>query len=273
MRIYINERILEDSFLSYIKNRLKLKNLVFISHGAEGITFAINDYRIIKFTRTYPQDYEPFLNEKFDHLMNVYNIGEIDVPKKFITTLSTNNDTKKYVKLKSTVDDKFLYFIQSLKDNKIYYVIAERLYDNQWIKDTYINEIINAINGYIYIYEVNITSYYDMYQFFLENKGIEEMKEYVKSLSFYKRDTFDRLVNFKDTLSYRGKYYIYQILKAFEDISNVSDITHFDLHLGNILFNKKNEVKLIDYDNNFVDEKNINNISSIKNSMKNRVKI
>ena len=58
MRIYINERIEEETFLDYIKNKFNFSQLIPLGYGAEGITYQINSKKILKLTRTYPKKYE-----------------------------------------------------------------------------------------------------------------------------------------------------------------------------------------------------------------------
>jgi hypothetical protein len=256
MKIYINERIQEDNFLEYIKNKLNLKKLEFLGTGAEGITFAINLYKVIKFTRTYPQDYEPFLNKNFNHLMNVYNVGEIDISKKFIHNSTRNT---KYIKF-SNKENIYNYDVNVI-NNKIYYVIAERLYDN-----IDINDVINAVVFLHYVMDTSIIDYSLIKDYFLKNKKINVDSDNQIVLQFYQR-----LVELKNNFTDKDIFYLKQLIKALEELFN-NNIDGFDLRINNVLFTKDGDLKLIDYDNVDYDD-NLSNIRNKTAPMKNRIKI
>jgi hypothetical protein len=262
MKIYISERIQEDSFLDYIKNKLNLKNLEFLGYGAEGVTFAIDPYKVIKLTRTYPKDYEPFLNKKFNHLMNVYNIGEIDVPLKFIE----KNKTQKIINF--NVDNISSHSIESLKDNKIYYFIAERLYDSEYVNyDSHV--MVKTVRRFLFINRINISYYDKIYDFFFNDA---ELLVDIKDEPSYIKDMYETMIKNIDNMTNEDMIYIKQLIEGFKELVN-NNIYNFDLHPGNVLFNKDGVLKLIDYDYNIVIDKNLDNIYNKKYPMKNRVKI
>ena len=224
MRIYINERIDENNFTEYIKNKLNLKNMEFLGYGFEGVVYAIDKYRVIKFTPNYPSGMQNLLNKSFKHLMNVYTIGKIEVPKKFIEKIG---DRASRVSFSTDSDfNKPTY----IKGQHIYYIISERLIPvpslksaNQ-SKDTGILSAINIIHDFLVNDKYTVHDHDILYDYFNDNYMI-------KKLALKKNDI--KIIN--------------QVLLGFKELSE-NNIIFKDLNRNNIMQNADGVIKIIDYD-------------------------
>lgn len=217
MKIFISERIEEQNFLLYIQNKLNISSLEYLDTGYEGIVYAINDYKVIKLTRNNPITFKSLINKNFKHLMNVYSIGEIIIPKKFI-------DSKGNI----IIDGKS-YSINN--EGKYYYIISERLYELSYLKAVYIDEIYDMLYRLTKEYNFNI------------------VKDINKNINLIINTIED-----SEELNDDGKKLALELIECFKELGK-SEIKDFDFHTGNIMMNKNNVLKLIDYDDNLYGKK------------------
>lgn len=265
MKIYINEKIQEDNFIDYIKNKFKFKNLEYLGSGLEGAVFKINPYKVIKFTRTLPVDYRPFLNRRFKHLMNVYAIGEIDVPSKFINSYPDVDDPDvdeyDYIILNKSRD------VLNVYKNKIYYIISQMLYKPNNID--IIKQVVTVIRDFFILNKINIWDYDILYNYFFEDG---DFVVDVYNLSGLNKRIYNDIIKAKKTFKYEHYRILLQIIKGFEELTD-NDIDAFDIHSGNIMMTKDGTLKLIDYDMNFNKQKNLANINDKKGVLSSTIRI
>ena len=214
---FLNEesKIQEDNFIDYVKNKFGFKKLEYINSGIEGTVYNIDDKKILKITRNIPIGYKNFLNKKFKNLMNVYSIGEITVPNKFITSWSRDYYT--------ILDGKNQIAFIKKGQQKVFFVIAERLYPYKNMDA--LENIINPLGFSMYYYGWSTSDY----EYIYHNPN----------------DIYDINYEFTDE-----EINIFeQIIYAFKELHE-NGIKKFDFNIGNILTNKQGQLKLIDYDDN-----------------------
>lgn len=213
---FLNEesKIQEDNFIEYIKNKFGFKKLEYINSGIEGTVYNIDDKKVLKITRNIPIGYKNFLNKNFKHLMNVYNIGEITVPKKFITSWSRDYYT--------ILDGNNTIAFIKKGQQKVFFVIAERLYPYKNM-DT-LEDIINPLSHSMSYYGWSTSDYEYIY--------------YNSNYIFNDRILTDEEINIFE-----------QIIDALKELHE-NGIKKFDFNTGNILTNKQGQLKLVDYDDN-----------------------
>lgn len=265
MKIYINEKIQEDNFIDYIKNKFKFKNLEYLGSGLEGATYKIDPYRVIKFTRTSPVDYRPFLNRRFTHLMNVYAIGQIEVPSKFIEYSDTDGDYI-LVNIPKSKDNNGIKPLNVYK-NKIYYIISQMLYKPNNIN--IIKQVVTIIREFFILNKINIWDYDILYNYFFEDG---DFVVDVYNLSLLDKRIYNDIIKAKKTFKYQHYRILLQIIKGFEELTD-NDIDAFDIHSGNIMMTKDGTLKLIDYDMNFQMDNNLANIANKKKTLSSTIKI
>lgn len=213
MKIFLTERIEENNILEYIKYKLNLKDLYFLASGEEGAVYEIDKFRVIKLTKNNPYMFKHFLNKQFKHLMNVYNIGEIEIPSKFIGSGQIYLPPIKFFELNS--------------NHKLYYIISENLV---YLPDKIVN----------YVYE--IMDIYAKYTREYKKNSLYVIRNHKKSLL--------EAIKQNKKLDDKGKLIGYQIVAAMQELVD-NGIEDFDLHEGNIMLDRKGNIKLIDFDDNF----------------------
>jgi thiamine kinase-like enzyme len=129
--------------------------------------------------------------------------------------------------------------------------------------------MVKTVRRFLFINKINILDYDKVYDFFFNDA---ELLVDIKDEPSYVKDMYETMIKNIDNMTNEDMIYIKQLIEGFKELVN-NNIYNFDLHPGNVLFNKDGVLKLIDYDYNIVIDKNLDNIYNKKYPMKNRVKI
>jgi len=231
MTIEKNDNYIE--FLNWlsIKLNIKITHENYISGGVYGEVYDIGRGRVIKITSTNITEQQILLNKNIEGICKVYSVGEIVIPKRFITKTKRS---KYEFKLKDVVMSGYI------PNKSTYYIIMEKLDDKKALID--LTEFIFNMNYFINDNDNSIKYNYSEYNILKIINNNRNNEEFLSDVISYMEKIFDKdseLQNFYIILS--------MLLTIFNNVSKY--FYWFDIHKGQFGYDKNNNLKAFDIDN------------------------
>lgn len=226
-----------EGFLEFLSNKLQVditpSNI--LGSGVSGEVYDIGMGRVIKLTSSNIDVSYKLANKNIDGLCKVYSVGEIKVPKRFVTKIHT----RYYIELKdANVGRGYSPNIT------IYYIIMEKLdakkakSDIEFYIDGVVESFLGLENNEKYILDYNGNPYNPLGTIDKHRNNDDfliELIEYANNSYFQKQSEIDKFYHL-----------MMDLLKIFKNVSKY--FKWFDIHKGQFGYNKKGDLKAFDID-------------------------
>lgn len=232
-----------NGFLDFIATKLQVKinSSSYLGYGMSGEVHDIGNGRILKLTTSNIDESYKVVNKNIDGICKVYSIGEIEIPKRYITKAYG----RYYIYLKNSSIRTYY------KNITIYYIIMEKLNAKkaEIDLDFYIDDLVENYFDYnkseVLKYN-NITDYksnlHNGVYIINELKNNDDFLE--KLIIFASNNYFQKNIEvekFYDILS--------ELFKIFKNVGKI--FKWIDIHKGQFGYDKKGNLKAFDIDSKY----------------------
>ena len=171
--IKLFENFNHSEFITWLSVKLDKKIGKCIGHGFFGDVYELDTKRVIKITNDNVMQTYSLMNKKIDGIANIYNVGKIIVPKRYIL-------------------DDMLFFDDieiPLVGNEVGYIIMEKItLENQMIEDIY--KLYNDYNFQIEVMYIHGIDYLELYKEKLNDESFSPLLDKIGELLSKLRPNF-----------------------------------------------------------------------------------